>query len=66
MSENKVQMEKICYNCERAVRIEGSDMCVCSKKGMVRADKSCSSFKEDLLKYEPSRPKMPSFPAPGE
>ena len=58
MAKEKLpQIEKICYNCERAVRIEGSDMCVCSKKGMVESGKSCSSFRADLLKYVPTRPK---------
>ncbi len=33
-------------------------MCVCSKKGMVESGKSCSSFKADLLKYVPTRPKV--------
>ena len=55
------QIEAICFNCERAVRIEGSDMCVCSKKGIVESGKTCSAFKADLLKYVPSRPNVPAI-----
>ena len=54
-------MEKICRNCEHAVRIEGSEMCVCNKKGIVGSEGKCGSFKADLLKYEPSRPKLPKI-----
>ncbi len=60
MAKEKIpNIEKICCNCERSVRIEGSDMCVCSKKGIVGCGKTCSAFKADLLKYVPSRPRIP-------
>lgn len=59
--KDKNRIEPMCFNCEHAVRLEGSDMCVCSKKGMMKADDRCSSFKADLLKYVPSRPRMPEL-----
>ena len=52
-------LEKICAYCEHATVIADSGVCVCSKKGAVRADGSCRRFREDLLKVKPHLPLLP-------
>ena len=52
--ENKMEEpEKICYNCERSVRIGETDVCVCDRRGVVHASGSCRAYRLDLLKLTP-------------
>ena len=59
MHRETEQLEKICAYCEYATVIADSGVCVCKKKGAVRADGSCRRFKEDLLKVKPHLPLLP-------
>jgi hypothetical protein len=54
--DKQPDMEKLCINCEHSTYIQNSDNCVCTKKGLVRADYSCRKFKPDLLKVTPPSP----------
>lgn len=46
-------MESICANCENAVIINESDICICSIRGAVAARSSCRRFSPDMLKIAP-------------
>ncbi len=59
MRKDTKQLEKICAYCEYATVIADSGVCVCKKKGAVRADGSCRRFREDLLKVSPRLPLLP-------
>ena len=56
--------EAICINCVHARRLGGADACICSMKGVVKADGSCRKFSLDLLKIDPQCGK--SLAAQGE
>ncbi len=48
-------IERICMNCEHSTFLDGTENCVCKKKGIVRTAYSCRRFKADLLKIKPRR-----------
>lgn len=50
--------EAICVNCVHAQRLDGSDVCICSLKGAVKADGSCKKFRLDLMKVDPQNGKI--------
>ena len=45
--------ESICANCENAVVIHESDICICSIRGAVAARVCCRRFRPDMLKISP-------------
>jgi len=59
MRRQTEQLEKICAYCEHATVIADSGVCVCKRKGAVRADGTCRRFREDLLKVKPHLPLLP-------
>lgn len=53
------ELEHICAYCEYATLLSGADVCVCKKKGAVRANGTCRRFRPDLLKLQPHLPLLP-------
>ncbi|MDD4124672.1 MAG: hypothetical protein PHW77_02925 [Eubacteriales bacterium] len=51
-----IDVEELCINCEHSTFIENTEICICKKKGAVKADGSCGKFKADLLKINPAAP----------
>ena len=60
MKETKTErLERTCAYCEYATLLSGADVCVCKKKGVVRANGICRRFRPDLLKVQPHLPLLP-------
>lgn len=53
------ELERICAYCEHATVFSGTDACICSKRGVVRANECCRRFRPDLLKVQPRLPQLP-------
>ena len=56
------ELERICAYCEHATLLDGMDVCVCKKRGVVHADGHCRRFRPDLLKVRPLPPRLPGEP----
>jgi hypothetical protein len=59
-------IEKYCVFCEYGTSvpadIDGTELVLCSKKGMVRGNAVCRKFSYDPLKREPTRrPELPEI-----
>lgn len=63
MKNDVREEENICANCESAVVINESEVCVCSRNGVVDAHDSCRKFKLDLLKLRPRPKRLPETDA---
>ena len=59
MAEINHEEDRICANCEHAVIIRESDVCVCKFVGVVPQTDTCKKFALDLLKLSPLPRKLP-------
>ncbi len=59
MSVTDHEIDAICANCEFAVIIRESDVCVCKHNGVVAQSGVCKKFALDLLKLSPLPRKLP-------
>lgn len=59
MTETNQEIDAICANCEFAVIIRESDVCVCKHNGVVAQIDTCKKFSLDLLKLSPLPRKLP-------
>jgi len=54
-------IEKSCSYCVHAAKTIGSEIILCSKKGMMPIDEGCKKFKYDPLKRNPVKAKPKDF-----
>lgn len=55
------EIDKICAYCEHGKPILGTEDVICPKKGLVKADGSCSKFLYTPLRRTPPKPFNPDF-----
>lgn len=56
MKYKKKDFEKLCVYCECAIKINGDDCVLCTKRGIVPATYKCGKYSYDPLKRIPPKP----------
>lgn len=59
MKNRNDDTEHICANCENAVLISESVLCICRINGAVGASETCKKFRLDPLKLDPKTHVLP-------